>query len=141
SPKAFNISKLRAEITWNHQKESNSIEFLAPNFQESIQNQQEVTNEENNEPFNETDPETESRLETKSRLKTESRLEPEPKNEDNMANENINNKEIADSNSLEEEFNEEKEEFSLLVDDIIHPAVDSSAKWDQITLFNELPLL
>ncbi|CAG8829652.1 21264_t:CDS:1, partial [Dentiscutata erythropus] len=40
-PKAFDMFKLKAEITWNHQKESNSIELLAPNFQESIQNQQE----------------------------------------------------------------------------------------------------
>ncbi|CAG8753523.1 21811_t:CDS:2, partial [Dentiscutata erythropus] len=134
SPKAFDMSKLRAEITWNHRKESNSIELLAPNFQESIQNQQEVTNEKNNEPSNETNPETESRLESK------------PENEDNIANENFNDEEIADSNSLEEEFSqfldvwveisanetkeladidEEEEKFSLPVDDIIHPVVDS----------------
>ncbi|CAG8721904.1 10644_t:CDS:2, partial [Cetraspora pellucida] len=103
---------------------SNSVELLAPSFQENIQNQQE--------------------------------------NEDNTTNESFNDEEIADSNSLEEEFGQflnvwveisanETEElanidddddlFSLSVGDTVHPAVDSNAKWDLITLFNELPLL
>ncbi|KAF0544493.1 hypothetical protein F8M41_002822 [Gigaspora margarita] len=96
------MSKLRAEIKWSHRKESNS-ELLVPSFQESIQNQQEVTNEKNNETSNKTEPETESRLEPE----TESRLEPELEiieNEDNIVNENFNDKEVIDSNSLEEEF-------------------------------------
>ncbi|KAF0446140.1 hypothetical protein F8M41_002972 [Gigaspora margarita] len=154
------MSKLRAEIKWSHSKESNS-ELLAPSFQESIQNQQEVTNEKNNETSNKTEPETKSRLEPE----TESRLEPELEiieNEDNIVNENFNDEEVVDSNSLEEEFSqfldvwveilanktekladideEEDEIFFLPVGDIIHPAVDSNAKWDLITLFNELPL-
>ncbi|RIB08569.1 hypothetical protein C2G38_2211342 [Gigaspora rosea] len=69
---------------------------------------------------------------------TELRLEPEPKiteNIDNIVEISANEtKELAD-------INEEDEVFSLLVGDIIHLAVDSNAKWDRITLFNELPLL
>ncbi|CAG8824760.1 18747_t:CDS:2, partial [Gigaspora rosea] len=80
-------------------KESNS-ELLVPSFQESIQNQQEIT-----------------------------------ENIDNIVEISANEtKELAD-------INEEDEVFSLLVGDIIHLAVDSNAKWDRITLFNELPLL
>ncbi|KAF0333054.1 hypothetical protein F8M41_017183 [Gigaspora margarita] len=110
---------------------------------------------------NETEPETELRLEPE----TESRLEPELEiieNEDNIVNENFNDEEAVDSNSLKEEFSqfldvwveisaneteeladideEEVKIFSLPVGDIIHPAVNSNAKWDLITLFNELPL-
>ncbi|KAF0525055.1 hypothetical protein F8M41_014793 [Gigaspora margarita] len=136
------MSKLRAEIKWSHRKESNS-ELLAPSFQESIQNQQEVTNEKNNETSNETEPETESRLEPE----TESRLEPELEiieNEDNIINENFNDEEVEISANETEELadidEEEDEIFSLPVGDIIHPAVDSNTKWDLITLFNELPL-
>ncbi|RIB15393.1 hypothetical protein C2G38_2192478, partial [Gigaspora rosea] len=41
-------------------------------------------------------------------------------------------------------IDDEDEEMSFLsvgsVGDIIHPAIDPNAKWDIITLFNELPL-
>ncbi|RIB01703.1 hypothetical protein C2G38_2229979 [Gigaspora rosea] len=75
---------------------SNS-ELLVPSFQESIQNQQEITNEKNNKTPNET------------KSETESRLEPEPEiteNEDNIVNKNFNDEEAVDSNSLKKEFSQ-----------------------------------
>ncbi|KAF0524682.1 hypothetical protein F8M41_015060 [Gigaspora margarita] len=114
------MSKLRAEIKWSHRKESNS-ELLAPSFQESIQNQQEVTNEKNNETSNKTEPETELRLEPELEI---------IENEDNIVNENFNDEEVVEisANETEELADIDKEEdkiFSLLVGDIIHPAVNS----------------
>ncbi|RIB27831.1 hypothetical protein C2G38_2159583 [Gigaspora rosea] len=87
----------------------------------------------------------------------------EIQNENNTETEDFNEEETVESDSLGEfsqflnvwvvilaektkelmsiEYEEDEEISSLSVGDIIHPAIDSNAKWDIITLFNELPLL
>ncbi|KAF0433252.1 hypothetical protein F8M41_005106 [Gigaspora margarita] len=146
------MSKLRAEIKWSHRQKSNSAKLPPPSFQTDIQ--QETTSEKDN-------------LSNEIESESEARYEPEPEeiqNEDNTAIEDFN-EETVESNSLGE-FNqfldvwvvistketeeltgieyEEDEEISFLsvdsVGDIIHPAIDPNAKWNIITLFNELPL-
>ncbi|RIB14742.1 hypothetical protein C2G38_2194195 [Gigaspora rosea] len=133
SPKAFNMSKLRAEIKWGHRQESNSTKLPPPK----------ITGE-NDEPSNEIEP------------KSEARHEPESKkieNEVNTATKGFDDEETIELSSLEEfaeetkkltGIDDEDEEMSFLsvgsVGDIIHPAIDSNAKWDIIMLFNELPL-
>ncbi|CAG8775906.1 4239_t:CDS:1, partial [Gigaspora rosea] len=95
------------------------------------------------------------------------RHEPESEdieNEVNTATEGFDEEKTVESSSLEEfgqfldvwvvisaeeteeltGIDDEDEEMSFLsvgsVGDIIHPAIDPNAKWDIITLFNELPL-
>ncbi|KAF0534962.1 hypothetical protein F8M41_009754 [Gigaspora margarita] len=146
------MSKLRAEIKWSHRQESNSTKMPPPSFQTNIQ--QETTGEKY-EPPNEIEPESEARYEPESE---------EIENEDNTAIEDFNEEETVESSSLEEFSQfldvwvvisaEETEELTVIeedddeisslsvgsVGDIIHPAINSNAKWDIITLFNELPL-
>ncbi|RIB15810.1 hypothetical protein C2G38_2039099 [Gigaspora rosea] len=146
------MSKLRAEIKWSHRQESNSTKLPPPSFQTNIQ--QETTGE-NDEPSNEIEPKSEARHEPESE---------EIENEVNTATEGFDEEETVESSSLEEfgqfldvwvvisaeeteeltGIDDEDEEMSFLsvgsVGDIIHLAIDPNAKWDIITLFNELPL-
>ncbi|KAF0488371.1 hypothetical protein F8M41_022306 [Gigaspora margarita] len=143
------MSKLRAEIKWSHQQESNSTKLPPPSFQTNIQ--QETTGE-NDEPSNEIEPESEARN------------EPESEDIENEVNTATDEEETVESSPLEEfsqfldvwvvisaeeteeltGINDEDEEMSFLsvgsVGDIIYPVIDPNAKWDIITLFNKLPL-
>ncbi|RIB18883.1 hypothetical protein C2G38_2183367 [Gigaspora rosea] len=130
------MSKLRAEIKWSHRQKSNSAKLPLPN-----------------DLSNKIEPENEARHKTESE---------EIQNEDNTTTEDFDEEGTVKSDSLGEfsqflnvwvvisaeeteeltsiEYEEDEEIFSLSVGDIIHPVIDSNAKWDILTLFNELPL-
>lgn len=146
------MSKLRAEITWNHRQTSDFTE-LPSNFHE--ENTQDRISEDNvpHEVEHEVESENEPRIETEPE-------EPEKTNDNCTSIEDFDEEEVVDSSSLETEFGEfldvwveiitnETEELAntenedeemLEINDIVHPAVDSNAKWDLSTLFNDLEL-
>ncbi|CAG8626420.1 4066_t:CDS:2, partial [Scutellospora calospora] len=75
--------------------------------------------------------------------------EPENVSDDFVLIEDLDEEKIVDSNvwveisadKTEEVMDTEDEDEEILsVNAAIHPAVDSNAKWDLITLFNELEL-
>ena len=140
------MSKLRAAITWEHLQKSNSVELFPPSFlEENIEDQINVEHKEFEE-FDEEFCEVESESEEFEEL---------------ISNKDFDNK-LPDSNSLETEFNqfldvwveisvreteestdideEDDEMISSAIEDIVHPAVDSNAKWNLNLLFNELQL-
>ena len=148
------MSKLRAAITWEHRRKLNSVELSPPGFLEDIedQNQTNINNEENQE------------LEETEEIQESNEIEQESEDFGDLTlNEDCDNDESPDSSSLEadfgqfldvwveilvkktEEFTDIEEEennkmFSSEIGNITHPAVDSNAKWDLDTLFNELEL-
>ncbi|CAG8547469.1 12265_t:CDS:2 [Cetraspora pellucida] len=99
---------------------------------------------------------------TANKRKSNYKKSEEPKNaSDNFASiEDLDEEKIVDSSFLETEFSqfldvwieisadkteevmdiEDENEEILSVNAAVHPAVDSNAKWDLITLFNELEL-
>ncbi|CAG8740577.1 20084_t:CDS:2 [Dentiscutata erythropus] len=100
------MSKLRAEITWNHHRKSDFTE-LPPTFHEV--NVQDLT-----------------------------KLE-EPGESKNTSDDFASIEEL-DKEEIKMMDTEDKDEKILSVHDVVHPAVDSNAKWDLITLFNEIEL-
>ncbi|RIB27557.1 hypothetical protein C2G38_2029251 [Gigaspora rosea] len=123
SQKALDMSKLRAEMTWSHRQKLYFTELLSPR----------------------TEPEPE---------------EPEKASDDYTSTEGFDKEEMVDSSSLVSEFggfldiwvetitneteelaNTESEDEEILeINDTVYPAVDSNAKWDLSTLFNDLEL-
>ncbi|KAF0388092.1 hypothetical protein F8M41_011141 [Gigaspora margarita] len=147
------MSKLRAEITWSHRQKLYFTELPSPNFHE--ENAQDQVNKDN-EP-REVEPEVESGNEPGIEPEPE---EPEKASDDYTLIEGFDEEEVIDSSSLVTEFGgfldvwvkiitneteeladtENENEEILGINDIVHPAVDSTAKWDLCTLFNDLEL-
>ena len=142
------MSKLRAAITWDHRRKLDASELFPPSFLRNAEEQTNIDGEENQE--NQENEES-------------GEIEEEPEESvDLTLNEDHDDDELPDVSSLEADFGqfldvwvvilvEETDEFtdteeengemlSSEIEDIIHPAVDSNAKWDLNTLFNELQL-
>lgn len=149
------MSKLRAAITWDHRRKSDSIELSPPDLEANAEDQTNINREElqeiqENEESGETEAEPRETVET-----VDFTL-----NDDDLGHDGDD--EVLDLSSLEANFGkfldiqveilveetedvtdieeENGEMLSLEVGDIIHPAVDANAKWDLNTLFNELEL-
>ena len=140
------MSKLRADITYSHQLQTN---ILLPNAQTIISDvnfsryneieEEILTNTKNNENLQETTTPLNDQIE---------KLDEETEIITNLEEEfRIYLQEWADILEEEkkafnnEEFDEiEEENISLELEDIIHPAINTNAKWELVSLFKELDL-
>ncbi|RIB05417.1 hypothetical protein C2G38_2253823 [Gigaspora rosea] len=110
--KALDISKLRAEITWNHHNELCEIELESGN---------------------------KSRIETESEELEEPEEHEEPE-ESEKSQKNLR-MQVTILILLKNLMDTEDEDKKILsVYDVVHPAVNSNAEWDLIILFNEIEL-
>src|SRR4051812_47320558 len=119
------MSKLRADITWKHRINSDSsiltpLSIITHNEEENNEKEVEVIIEDSSEE--------------------EEEKEKEEEEEEDLEKE-FNNYLQGWSEMLEEEtyeFGESENENDITVDDILHSAIDSNAKWNLSSLFKEL---
>ncbi|CAG8826673.1 5683_t:CDS:1, partial [Gigaspora margarita] len=135
-PKALNICKLKAAITWEHLRRSNPIELFLSSFHDFTENNKELSKE-------------------PKELSEE--LEELSEESDEFADPDIENYKASELTPLEEfrqfldiwvdiltseieeitQIYEDKNEMlTSEIEDIDHLALDSKAKWDLRTLFN-----
>src|SRR6266487_4487616 len=125
------MSKLRADITWNHRVNSNSPISTPLNIITDIEDQ---TNDDEN-------------LDENHNENTEKKEEDDEEDLANLEKE-FGNYLQGWAEMLEEETlrfqNDEDNEFDelneIIVNDITHPAIDPNAKWNLDSLFKELEL-
>ncbi|PKC58978.1 hypothetical protein RhiirA1_470137 [Rhizophagus irregularis] len=145
SSKAFQMSKLRADITYSHRLYNSpiSVEYTTTldvnNTNETNQNPGNLNDSENNkdnDPVINLEADPEQLEEGSDDENTESQLENDFGEYLQGWTDMLREKENADILDEEEntEFNNEKSNIPL--DDITHPANDDNAKWKLLTLFN-----
>jgi hypothetical protein len=124
------MSKLRADITWKHRMNTDSPIITPLNIITNIE-------EENNN--------NEKEVEENLEINEESLIEDSEEEEDNDLEGEFSKYLQGWSEMLEEETYEfeenENEIVHIKINDILHPAIDSNAKWKLSSLFKELEFL
>ena len=122
------MSKLRADITWNHCVNSNSSITTSLNIITDVEDQ---INDPNENPENEEEEEEDNNDDDSTNLEKE------------FGNYLQGWAEMLEEETLKfqnDEIDEIEELNEITVNDVIHPAIDPNAKWNLDSLFKELEL-
>ena len=130
------MSKLRADITWNHHVNSNSPTPTPLNIITDIEDQINENPNENPNEYPDENPENEEELDD-GEGDDSANLEKEFGNYLQGWAEMLEEETLKFQNE-DNEIDEIDELVEITVNDIIHPAIDPNAKWNLDSLFKEL---
>lgn len=138
------MSKLRADITYNHRIHDNQMSVEPNNIDDDTNN---VHDDENNDDGADTNQDSNNRLNnleggegSNPAVNLEADSEPldDDSDDENTEFESKFGEYLQGwAEMLNEEDNDDDDDYDISLDDITHPAIDSNAKWELEFLFNK----